>query len=203
MSFWIVPPSADSATPWLPRHGRVQRQQDDGRRVDGHRRRHAVERDAVEQLRHVLDRVDGHADAADLAGGQRVVGVVAHLRRQVEGDAQAVDPLRRADIDTAGWTRRPSPNPAYCRIVHSRPRYIVGWMPRVKGNAPGSPRAVVRRPVRQVVRRIECPIGAHGRIVQATDRTRTNDGRARRASDWRRYAQRAGAHVRAGPHRSS
>src|SRR2546426_1074116 len=26
------------------------------------------------------------------------------------------------------------------RIVHSRPRYIVGWMPRVKGNSPGAPR---------------------------------------------------------------
>ncbi len=23
------------------------------------------------------------------------------------------------------------PNPANCRMVHSRPRYIVGWMPRV------------------------------------------------------------------------
>src|SRR5712691_4666728 len=26
------------------------------------------------------------------------------------------------------------------RIVHSRPRYIVGWIPRVKGNSPGLPR---------------------------------------------------------------
>ena len=31
---------------------------------------------------------------ADLAGGERVVGVVAHLRRQIEGDAQAADALR-------------------------------------------------------------------------------------------------------------
>src|SRR5204863_3191991 len=29
--------------------------------------------------------------------------------------------------------------PAYCRIVHRRPRYIVGWIPRVKGNSPGNP----------------------------------------------------------------
>ena len=49
------------------RDGDVERQQDDGRRVDRHRRRHAVERDAVEQLRHVLDRIDRDADAADFA----------------------------------------------------------------------------------------------------------------------------------------
>ena len=37
---------------------------------------------------HVVDRVDGHADLADLAVRDRVVGVVAHLGRQVEGDGQ-------------------------------------------------------------------------------------------------------------------
>src|SRR2546422_3757207 len=31
------------------------------------------------------------------------------------------------------------PKPAYWRIVQSRPRYIVGWMPRVKGGSPGNP----------------------------------------------------------------
>ena len=35
------------------------------------------------------------------------------------------------------------PKPAYCRIVHSRPRYIVGWMPRVNGNSPGLPRSAI------------------------------------------------------------
>src|SRR6476646_5650767 len=33
-----------------------------------------------------------------------------------------------------------APKPAYWRIVHRRPRYIVGYGPRVNGNAPGSPR---------------------------------------------------------------
>ena len=33
------------------------------------------------------------------------------------------------------------PNPAYCRMVQSRPRYMLGWTPRVNGNAPGSPRS--------------------------------------------------------------
>ena len=31
--------------------------------------------------------------------------------------------------------------PAYWRIVHRRPRYIVGWTPRVNGNSPGRPRS--------------------------------------------------------------
>ena len=33
------------------------------------------------------------------------------------------------------------PKPAYCRMVQRRPRYIVGWTPRVNGNRPGSPRS--------------------------------------------------------------
>ena len=33
------------------------------------------------------------------------------------------------------------PKPAYWRIVHGRPRYIVGWMPRVNGYWPGKPRS--------------------------------------------------------------
>ena len=33
------------------------------------------------------------------------------------------------------------PNPANCRIVHRRPRYIDGYTPRVKGNWPGYPRS--------------------------------------------------------------
>src|SRR6266581_1538513 len=32
------------------------------------------------------------------------------------------------------------PKPAYWRIVQSRPRYIVGWIPRVNGESPGNPR---------------------------------------------------------------
>jgi hypothetical protein len=33
----------------------------------------------------------------------------------------------------------PVPNPAICRIVQLRPRYIVGYGPRVNGNCPGNP----------------------------------------------------------------
>ena len=45
-----------------------------------------VERQPRGERAHVLDRIDGHAHAADLAFGPRVVGVAAHLRREIEGD---------------------------------------------------------------------------------------------------------------------
>ena len=90
--------------------GHVERQQDDGGGVDGHRRRHAVERDAVEQRRHVVDRVDGDADATDLARGQRVVRVVADLGRQVEGDAEAAHALgQQVAVALVGFRRGPEP----------------------------------------------------------------------------------------------
>ena len=66
-------------------HQLVEQQEDGRRRVDGHRRRDLVERDAGQQQAHVLDGVDGDTDLADLALGPRVVGVVAHLRGEVEG----------------------------------------------------------------------------------------------------------------------
>ena len=39
--------------------------------------------------------------------------------------------LKRALVSSA------VPNPAYWRMVQKRPRYMVGWIPRVKGNSPG------------------------------------------------------------------
>ncbi len=63
-------------------------QQDRRWRIDGHQCRHLIERNLVEQDAHVIDRVDGDAYLADLTVGQRVVGVVAHLGRQVEGNRQ-------------------------------------------------------------------------------------------------------------------
>ena len=107
----------------------------------------SIEWDAVEQARHVLDRVDGDADSANLSGCHGMVGVVSHLRRKVEGDAQAGDAMRRKcryrALDSSA-----EPKPAYWRIVHRRPRYIVGWMPRVKEIRPGS-RGPKRLPNRQ------------------------------------------------------
>ena len=112
--------------PLLLGHQLVEQQQDGRRRVDGHRRRDLVEREAGQQQPHVLERVDGHADLAHLA-----------LRR---GDGRSRSPSGSAGrTRTTGRSgRRPSrnlkrwlvasavPKPAYWRIVHSRPRYMVG-----------------------------------------------------------------------------
>jgi hypothetical protein len=51
----------------LPRDREVEREQDRGRRVNGHRRRDFVERNAGEQMFHVFERIDRHADFADFA----------------------------------------------------------------------------------------------------------------------------------------
>ena len=72
-----------------PRHRDVEREQDGRGRVDGHGGRDALERDPVEEDLHVLEAVDGHAHAADLAHGLGIVGVVADLGREVEGDGEA------------------------------------------------------------------------------------------------------------------
>ena len=58
--------------------------------VHGHADRYLVERDAVEQDLHVLDRVDSDSGFADIADHPGVVAVVAPMRRQVEGHAHAL-----------------------------------------------------------------------------------------------------------------
>ena len=73
----------------LARHD-VERQHRQHRAVHGHRHRHLVERDAVEQHAHVVDRVDRHAGHADVARHAWVVGVVPPVGRQVERDRQAL-----------------------------------------------------------------------------------------------------------------
>ena len=88
MSFWVVPWSAAAIEPVLLGDDDVERQQPRRGRVDRHRRVHLVERDAVEQRVHVALVGDRHADLADLAAGELVVGVVAGLGGQVEGDRQ-------------------------------------------------------------------------------------------------------------------
>ncbi len=62
----------------------VEREQDRGRRVDGHRRRHLSERNALEEGLHVRERIDRDALATDLAERALVVRVVAHQRRHIE-----------------------------------------------------------------------------------------------------------------------
>ena len=71
----------------------VEQQQRRGRRVDRHRGRDLVERDAVEHPPHVLDRVDGDAGAADLAHAERIVRVATELGGQVERLDSPVEPF--------------------------------------------------------------------------------------------------------------
>ena len=62
----------------------VERPENDRRAVDRHRRRHLVERDAVEQHLHVGETRDGDARLADFTQRSRMIRVVAHQRREVE-----------------------------------------------------------------------------------------------------------------------
>jgi hypothetical protein len=93
MSFWIVPESARAATPWRRATATYSASRmiavalividvDTGRAGC---RRTASAMSSIESM--------ATPTRPDLAGGQRVIGVVAHLRRQVEGDAQAADAL--------------------------------------------------------------------------------------------------------------
>ena len=67
----------------------VERQQPRRGGVDRHRRVHLIERDRVDQRAHVADVGHRHADLADLAASELVVGVIAGLGREVERDRQA------------------------------------------------------------------------------------------------------------------
>src|SRR6266508_3105829 len=96
MSFWTAPASLSAATPCFSAIA-----------MDRASRMGAVERDAREELFHVLEARDGHADLADVALCHRVVGVVAHLRRQVEGDREARLPLlEEVAVAAVGLGRR-------------------------------------------------------------------------------------------------
>ena len=82
-------PAKDVVVDALVLGGRdVERQQPDGGRVDGHRRVHLVERQPIEKGAHVADVRNRNPDLADLSASERIVGVVAGLGGQIEGDAE-------------------------------------------------------------------------------------------------------------------
>ena len=89
MSFWMVPDSRSAPDAALLGNHDVHRQEGGGRGIDRHRRRHRLERESVEQDMHVVDGIDGDPDTPDLTESPRRIGVDPHLRRQVEGDAEA------------------------------------------------------------------------------------------------------------------
>ena len=130
MSFCVVPRRA-AGYALLRGVGDVQRQQPRRGGVDRHRRVHLPRRDAVEQRAHVAEVADGDADLAHLAPRHRRVGVVAGLRRQVEGDRQAG--LALGEVRAVQLVRRRGGRVPRVGAHHPRP---VG---RVRSVLPGSP----------------------------------------------------------------
>ena len=97
----------------------VQRQQPRGRGVDRHRGVHLRERYAAHQRGHVAAVRDRHADLAHLAARELLVGVIAGLRRQIEGDREArLALLQVAAVELVGGARG---GVAGVRAHHPRP----------------------------------------------------------------------------------
>ena len=90
MSFWIVPAELGRRDALLVGRHDVERQHRQHRAVHRHRDRHRVQGDPVEEDLHVQDRVDRHARLADVAHDARMVGVVAAVGGQVEGDRETL-----------------------------------------------------------------------------------------------------------------
>ncbi len=95
----------DGAADAIPRnpvalgYDQVHREQDRRRTIHRHRSGDAVERDSIEQRRHVVNRRDRDAFAPNFAERAFVVGVVAHQRRHVEGGREAVLPLAEQKVE--------------------------------------------------------------------------------------------------------
>ena len=79
---------------FLARHD-VERHDRQHRAVHGHRHGHLVQRDAVEERPHVIDRVDRHARHADIARHAGMVRIIAAMGGEIEGDGQSHLPGRQ------------------------------------------------------------------------------------------------------------
>ena len=120
MSFWAVPRSFSGVDALLLADELVEQQQHRRGRVDRHRGRDLVERDAVERGPHVVERVDRDAGAPDLAEAARVVGVEAELGRQVEGHREALGAVReQVLVALVGLLRR-----RVARVLAHRPQLL-------------------------------------------------------------------------------
>ena len=150
MSFWIVPASCARLHALLLGRDDVERHDRQHGAVHGHRDRHLVERDLVEEDLHVLDRVDGHAGLADVAHHALVVGVVAAMRRQVEGDRQPL--LARGEVapvegvgllgggEAGVLPDRPRPQRVHRRVRPAQERRQPGGVVQVLEARRGPPR---------------------------------------------------------------
>ena len=140
--------------PLLLGHELVEQEQDGRRRVDGHRRGDLVERETGQEQPHVLERVDGHADLADLALGAGVVGVVAHLGREVEGARQAG--LAGAEEEVEALVGRLGRAEAGVLAHRPQPAAVHGRVDAAGvGRPPRRTELAVRVPAVQVLGRVE------------------------------------------------
>src|SRR5258708_24498279 len=78
--------------------GDVEGPEDDRGPVDRHRRRDLVERNAREQVFHVLEARDRDTALPPFAVGSGVIRVVAHQRRKVERDGEARCSVREEEL---------------------------------------------------------------------------------------------------------
>ena len=72
----------------------VEREEDRGGGIDGHRGGDGFERDAVEERLHVFEGINGYADFADFSEGESVIGIHADLRGEIESYGEAFYALR-------------------------------------------------------------------------------------------------------------
>ena len=82
----------------LLRRRDVETVEDDRGAVDRHRRRDLVERNSLEQRLHVGEARDRDAAFPDLAFGARMIGVVAHERREVERHRESRLPVLEQEL---------------------------------------------------------------------------------------------------------
>ena len=116
----MVPASCSGVDALLLGRDDVERQHRQHRAVHRHRHAHLVQRDAVEELAHVVDRVDRDAGHADVAGHPRVVAVVAAVGGQVERHRQALLPGGEvAPVERVGLLGGGEPG-----VLPDRPRLV-------------------------------------------------------------------------------
>ena len=79
----------------------------DHRAVHRHGDRHLIQRNAVEEDFHILNRIDGHTGLADIALDPRMVTVIAPVRCQIEGHRNTLLPGgQRAAVKGVGFLSR-------------------------------------------------------------------------------------------------
>ena len=149
----------------------VEQQQAGGGGVDGHRGGDLIEGDPVEGGAHVVDRVDRHPGAADLAEAARVVRVQAELGGQVEGHRQPRRALRdQVPVALVRLLRR-----GVARVLAHRPGLLPVHLPVHAAGVGEGPRLTeveVLRQVRGVIELLDLDagVGEAARVVGADDR---------------------------------